>query len=180
MNFGKRHKKVKYHPNVKQLPAETREKWELYNKGGSTSDIELTEWAHANIPNFKGVVAREDFDVLYPYGEPMEPGTSCIINLDYGDYARGGTHWCAVRVSSETPRVLYFDPFGIPPPSDVMIRSFKDHRGVFYPDIQYQEADQTNCGQRCLAALYYLNEEASKNEETSAFDQLGLDELNSL
>jgi hypothetical protein len=137
-----------------------------------TSDTELDAWGKANIPGFLGVVSRSDYDELYPPGHPMAPGTSCVINLD-GNYSQGGTHWCAVRVSSEQPLVMYFDSFGFPPPREVTLRGRKDGRGVLYPDIEYQDIDEVNCGPRALAALKLLSDGAQKGEELEAFRRLG-------
>lgn len=138
-----------------------------------TSDQELDAWGKKNIKGFKGVVARDQFEQLYPRDTPMEPGSSCIVNLDYGDYARGGTHWTAARVSQEEPKLLYFDAFGMPPPRQVSLRAMAEGRGVQYPDIQYQGLDETNCGPRALAALHFLAQEAAKGRELEAFDEIG-------
>ena len=146
---------------------------DIFQKQTETTDKELDQWGKKYIKGFKGVIARSDFDNLYPLNEMMEPGSSCIINLDYGDYKRGGTHWTAVRVSDETPQLLYFDSFGAPPPKDVTIRALADCRGVSYPDIVYQGEDQKNCGQRALSALFFMADEAEKNNEIGAFNQLG-------
>ena len=137
-----------------------------------TSDIELDAWGKANIPGFLGVISRSDYDRLYPLSHPMPPGTSCVINLD-GNYSQGGTQWCGVRVSSEQPLVMYFDSFGFPPPREITLRGRKDGRGVLYPDIEYQDIDEVNCGPRALAALKLLSDGAQKGEELSAFRRLG-------
>lgn len=142
-----------------------------------TSDNELDAWGKANIPGFLGVISRSDYDGLYPAGRPMAPGTSCVINLD-GNYSQGGTHWCGVRVSSEQPLVMYFDSFGFPPPREVTLRGRKDGRGVLYPDIEYQDIDEVNCGPRALAALKLLSDGSQKGEELEAFRRLGFPEAN--
>lgn len=147
--------------------------YKIFRVNRETSDDELDAWGRRNIPGFLGVVARDQITELYPYGEPMEPGSSCILNLDYGDYDRGGTHWTALRVSQEQPLVLYFDAFGMPPPREVTLRAFNERRGVKYPDIQYQGLQEVNCGPRSLAVLHQLAQKAAKGKEMEAFAELG-------
>lgn len=145
----------------------------LFEVKRETSDVELDDWGKAHIPGFLGVEARSMFDQLYPDGKRMEPGTSCVLNLDRGDYARHGTHWTGVRVSSEAPLVMYFDSFGEPPPREVTLRSRREGLGLLYPDIQYQGADEVNCGPRALAVLHYLSDAAKKGSELEAFAEIG-------
>jgi hypothetical protein len=137
-----------------------------------TSDQELDAWGRANIPGFLGVVSRTDFGRLYPEGKPMAPGTSCVLNLDPG-YSHGGSHWVGVRVAESQPLVLYSDSFGLPPPREVTLRGRRDGRGILYPDVQYQDMDEVNCGPRALAALKLLSDGAKKGEELEALGRLG-------
>lgn len=133
-----------------------------------TSDRELSQWGGAHIPGFLGCVSRTEYSTLYPPHSPMPPGSSCIVNLD-GDYRHGGTHWCAARVSSSAPLVLYFDPFGLPPPRELTERSREARREILYQDIDMQFEDDTNCGPRCLAFLSYMAENAAAGDELSAY-----------
>jgi hypothetical protein len=131
--------------------------------------VELDEWGRKHIPGFQGVKARSQFRELYPPGQPMKPGTSCILNLDYGDYARGGTHWVGVRVAKDAPVLYYLDSFGLPPPRDVSLRGRLEGKGTLYPDVAYQQMDEVNCGPRALAALHYL---ARSKNDLEAFGRL--------
>lgn len=153
-------------------------RWGIFDLSRETSDDELDEWARKHIPGFLGVRARSDFDELYPDGALMAPGTSCILNLDYGDgsgepYARGGTHWVAARVAQDAPLLMYFDAFGMPPPREVTLRSRREGLGLLYPDIQYQGVEEANCGPRALAVLHYLAKAAKKGKELEAFAEIG-------
>jgi hypothetical protein len=144
--------------------------WDIFGLDRETSDLELENWGRRHIPGFLGVRGRSQFEELYPRSEPMKPGTSCILNLDYGDYARGGTHWVGVRVAQDAPIVMYVDSFGLPPPRDVTLRGRLEGRGILYPDVQYQGFDEVNCGPRALAALHYL---AHAKNDMDAFSELG-------
>lgn len=144
--------------------------WALFATNRETTDSELASWGEQHIPGFLGVRARSQFCDLYPDGAPMRPGSSCILNLDFGDYGRGGTHWVAVRVAKDAPLLLYFDAFGLPPPREVTLRGRRDGRGILYPDIQYQDLSEVNCGPRALAVLHYL---ATAPNEMEAFGEIG-------
>lgn len=144
--------------------------WALFSANRETTDGELAAWGAEHIPGFLGVRARSQFSSLYPDGAPMTPGSSCILNLDFGDYGRGGTHWVAVRVAKDAPLLLYFDAFGLPPPREVTLRGRRDGRGILYPDIQYQDISEVNCGPRALAVLHYL---ATAPNEMEAFGEIG-------
>lgn len=148
-------------------------KWDLFSANRETSDTELAAWGKKNIPGFLGVRARSSFTDLYPDAAPMPAGTSCVLNLDFGDYGRGGTHWVAVRVAEAAPLLLYFDAFGLPPPREVTLRGRRDGRGILYPDIQYQQLSDVNCGPRALAVLHFLSESAREGKEMEAFGELG-------
>lgn len=137
-----------------------------------TSDTELSEWGEANIPGFLGVFSRDQYSEIYPPGSPMPPGSSAILNLDYG-YQRGGTHWVAARVSNEAPLVLYVDSYGMPPAREVTLRSRAEGRGILYPDVQRQGFSEVTCGPRALATLSYLADAAKKGRELEAFGRIG-------
>jgi hypothetical protein len=147
--------------------------WDIFDLARETSDTELAAWGRKNIKGFLGVVARDNLAGLFPREAPMPEGASFILNLDYGDFARGGTHWTGVRVAGEAPYVLYFDAFGVPPPKPLTRRAWADSRQVLYPDIQYQDLHQKNCGPRSLAVLYHLAQAAEKGEELAAFGDIG-------
>lgn len=146
---------------------------ELFESGRETSDRELAAWGKRYIPGFRGVRARSAFTQLFPNNKAIPLGASAILNLDRGNYERGGTHWVAVRRSSEQPLLLYVDSFGFPPPREVTLRAYREGLGVQYPDIQHQAEADVNCGPRALAALFTLSDAASDGEEMEVFNQIG-------
>lgn len=146
---------------------------ELFTSGAETSDKELAAWGKRYIPGFKGVRAKSAFTRLFPNDKPIPLGASCILNLDRGDYERGGTHWVAVRRSTEVPALLYVDSFGITAPREVICRGRMEGLPVIYPDVQHQGIDEVNCGPRALAVLYTLADAAKSDEEMEVFGEIG-------
>lgn len=125
-------------------------------RDGITTDVQLNTWGRANIPGFRGVYARDQVNQVCP---GLRPGESVILNLDPG-YRRGGTHWVAVRRSSEAPIVYYKDSFGAPPPKNIV--SACAGAGLVYGNRIYQKLSEKNCGQR---ALRFLAEAAAAADE---------------
>ena len=133
---------------------------------GITTDRQLEEWGKKNIANFYGVINRSDFPRVYNL---MKDGDSLIINLDPG-YSKGGTHWVALRISSEAPVVFYKDSFGVAPPKDVQ-DTIKD-RGLIYGNKKYQKIKEENCGRRASEFLYMMSDAADKKNEIEKFEQI--------
>lgn len=131
--------------------------------GGTTSDIQLADWGHKNIPGFRGVYSRDELERVC---KGLSPGDSVIINLDPG-YKHGGTHWVAIRVSSEAPILYYKDSFGGPPPKN--IASACGGRGVVYGNRIYQKLTEENCGQRALRFLQSLEAASVRGREIEWF-----------
>jgi len=71
-----------------------------------------------------------------------------IINLDNDK----GTHWTAYRKNKNV--VIYFDPFGIQPPIEV-INYFTPNK-IYYTTDQIQELNSIICGELCLMFLKYF------------------------
>lgn len=103
------------------------------------------------MPGFIDVVSRD----AYPE-EGLPPGGSIIIN-QAPHYRGGGTHWVCAYRARDAPSVLYFDPFGQPPPSDVTLASWRQGCGVLRSDARWQQFKDTNCGPRSAAALHELS-----------------------
>ena len=70
---------------------------------------------------------------------------SAILNLD----TKRGTHWVAYIKRGNI--AIYFDPFGLPTPIEV-IRYLKNTR-LFYFTDQVQRLKDTNCGRLCINFL---------------------------
>jgi len=118
-----------------------------------TSDIQLNDWGNKHIKGFKGVINRNDF---YKYAPNMKNGDSIIINLD-PHYKHQGTHWVALRYSTEAPNnlVFYKDSFGAPPPDNIIKDVNESGRKIIYGSNIFQKPKQQNCGKR---SCYFLRD----------------------
>src|SRR5436190_9627103 len=92
------------------------------------------------IPYFRGVFMRNES------GNPRK-NESLIINLESNRYR--GTHWVAVKKRGH--KILYFDPFGIQPPKEVIL-NYKPLT-VNYSTTKVQKLNATNCGKLCIKFL---------------------------
>ena len=110
------------------------------------TNIELVDAAKKlKIPNFKGVFLRDTL--------PERPRkTECgIINLD--DSSGSGSHW--VVFSKKGKDQLYFDSFGLPPPTELL----KYLKGpVYYNSERIQPDNEVFCGHLCLYMLKKLSD----------------------
>jgi hypothetical protein len=83
---------------------------------------------------------------------------SIILNLESSTDG-GGTHWTLLKVFPKG-QVIYFDPFGFPPPRQVK-QYIKKKIGVSTRQIQNTTA--TTCGYYCLACDHYLTHNREKD-----------------
>jgi len=133
---------------------------ELSKKNG-LSDTEL-KMLLFGVKNFIGIYSK---DLLPP---KLKKNSWYIINLEDSDDG-DGTHWTCFK----TGKVLeYYDPFGFPPPMEVMERQKKG--GIDWTDKQIQNEKSTACGWFCVARIKsnmpfhqfidYFSNDSSKND----------------
>lgn len=75
-----------------------------------------------------------------------------IVNLDSSTTGKGGTHWTLLVIKDST-HAMYFDPFGLPPPKEVI--DFTGTREVIYSSNEMQNIESVLCGYFCI---YVMNE----------------------
>ena len=110
------------------------------------TNIELVDAAKKlNIPNFKGVFLR---DTLPKKPRKNECG---FLNLD--DSSGPGQHW--VAFSKKGKEQLYFDSYGLPPPTE-LLEYLKGP--VLYNSERIQPDNEVFCGHLCLYVLKKLSE----------------------
>lgn len=73
-----------------------------------------------------------------------------IINLD----DKEGSHWCALKIHPR--RVVYFDSFGMIPPTEVQNYMKKTKKEALYTTDVIQNLESHACGQFCLMFLKEL------------------------
>ncbi len=133
------------------------------------SDEDIRSWCRQHVPGFVDVFDRSQFAGTY---QKMKPGSSAVLNLDPG-YSQGGTHWVAVRVSSEAPIVYYKDSFGAPCPTDVVDAVEASGRGLLYGNNMDQKIEEVNCGRRAAYFLRDMAKSAAQGKEIEYFEKHG-------
>ena len=102
------------------------------------------------IPHFRGVFLRNELP-----NNPKE--NECgVLNLDTDT----GTHWVAWYKSSH--QALYFDSYGIQPPTEIINYLNQD---IYYPTEQVQRGNQVVCGHLCLYVLLELGKQTRSLQE---------------
>jgi hypothetical protein len=86
---------------------------------------------------------------------------SYFVNMEDADDGNG-THWVFFKLFPNA-KFIYFDSFGLPPPTDVI-----DWSSMFKPiatnNRQIQDVKSTKCGWFCLALNYYFTYECKCKE----------------
>ena len=132
------------------------------------TDVELRNWCNRYINGFVDVINRSEFPDVF---EGLKSGESVIINLD-PNYENGGTHWVALRMSSEAPLVFYKDSFGAPCPTEIIDSVKKSGLGLIYGNKITQKISQSNCGKRSAEFLYNMDKASKNGVEIEYFDKL--------
>ena len=88
----------------------------------------------------------------------LKPKIGCyIVNLDS---VGNGTHWVCLILFEKIS--IYFDPFGIIPPTNVIRFCKRFGKRLIYSTDQLQHINSIYCGWFCLFAMYYLTKSKSK------------------
>ncbi len=132
-----------------------------------TTDTQLDNWCVRWVPGYRGSISQSDFKAVYP---TMTGGESIIINLD-AYYKNGGTHWVALRLSSEAPIIYYKDSFGAPPPVAIVstVDTTRPLRGLIYGNRINQHLSEDNCGKRAAVFLKKMATAAERGGEIEYF-----------
>ena len=76
-----------------------------------------------------------------------------VINLDDSFSGRGGTHWVAFIKKNKIN--LYYDSFGLPPPTSLVGNIQKKNDGsIIYNIDQIQHFDSIYCGWFCILFIF--------------------------
>ena len=99
------------------------------------------------ISNFRGVFSRDEL--------PKKPRANECGILNFDDSNGDGTHWVAWVASVRLGQVLYFDSYGLPPPTELK-KYLKSP--VYYNSERIQPDDEVFCGHLCLYVLKKLQD----------------------
>jgi len=98
------------------------------------------------IKNFKGVFMRNEL------AKATRQNNECmVINTDHS--RNEGTHWTCLIIKNGTS--YYFDPFGFPPPLEI-VSYCKEPR--YYSSFQIQQFNEVICGHYGIYMLYRTND----------------------
>lgn len=91
-----------------------------------------------------------------------------IINLASNFQNNGGTHWCCLIIDNQN-NILYFDPFGEPPPEEVIdfIHLFKRNYG--YNEVDIQNMNSSYCGYFCIALILLTQKRGNLFDKSNEF-----------
>jgi len=112
--------------------------------------------------SFAGVFSK---DKLNEAG-PVKPNTFYIINLQ--DFDKGnGSHWTAF-LTGPSKWIAYYDPFGLPCPTDVeeYVEGSNGHSPqydkIYYSPVKHQMTQSILCGYYVLCFIKYMNHSGNK------------------
>ena len=132
------------------------------------SDNQLEELAvKMNIP-LEEIVFKDQCPKKFEFNK------SYIINLEdeynEGGQLQSGSHWTCLQVNKYPNGLIqgiYFDPFGIPPPKDV-IETYKRTTGKNhfpYNTKDIQSLMSNACGWYCCAFLHFINNFSHRSKD---------------
>lgn len=118
------------------------------------SNLDLQNYCKELKINLVSIVSKNELCKL-------KPKTGCyIINLE--DSGGNGTHWVSLILFEKIS--IYFDPFGLIMPSNVIRFCKRYGKKLIYSSDQLQHIDSIYCGWFCLYFLYYLTKNKSKHK----------------
>lgn len=97
---------------------------------------------------------------------------SYIINTDDSDGP--GRHWVALYSGTKQKYVVYFDPFGLPPPPRMTAFAKSGRKPAIASTTQIQDVASSACGYYCIDFLRDMNKGVSLGDflaQWNALDQ---------
>lgn len=124
-----------------------------------TTNIDLEKLAKKNKIPLDYVVFKNELVKL-----PKDKQLYIIINMS--DVGHPGTHWVSLYYSPSL--CVYFDPFGVEPPNEVIkfcenSKLDRMSKTFLYSDYQIEDIDGTNCGQLSLKFLDIVSKAQKTN-----------------
>ena len=124
------------------------------------------------------VVSKDMLDRL-PHEDNIIINLQDLFNDDGS--TNGGTHWVTLSYIPKYNTFVYFDSYGITPPSDVVTYAYrvKSKSTLIYNTTQIQRITTTTCGWYCLAFIQYIDTHkhytptSALNRFINEFDRVG-------
>jgi hypothetical protein len=125
-----------------------------------TTNAELIELAKKlNIPNFRGVICRDEFNSLLP---ALENETG-IYN--FNDSCKPGSHWAAY--CKRANNWYHFCSYGSDPCKE--LKEYNGNQNIMSHTYRLQGWDETNCGEWCILFCYLMSNPKLKYEDIVLF-----------
>lgn len=113
-----------------------------------STNIELLDMAKKlKIPNFKGVICRDEFNSFLPHLE-YETG---IYN--FNDSSKSGSHWAAYCKRKD--KWYHFCSYGSDPCKE--LKEYANNQPIMSHTYRLQDWDDTNCGEWCILFCYLIS-----------------------
>jgi len=132
------------------------------------SDSQLKELSvKMNIP-LKDIIFKDQTPSKFEFNK------SYIINLedefDEGGNLQSGSHWTCLQINkypNGSIQSIYFDPFGIAPPQDVIdcFKKTTGHNHLPYNTKDIQSLMNNACGWFCCAFLHFINNFSHRSKD---------------
>jgi hypothetical protein len=112
------------------------------------NNYELTEIADSLEIPLEAVVMKDEIPLKLK-------STNYIINLQSSDEG-SGSHWLNLLVRNKD--ALYVDPFGAPPPTEIIDAVKRNKLHLYYNAYIIQDIDSELCGYYAIGLLNYIKE----------------------
>lgn len=125
----------------------------------TTTSLQLEEMARQLDLPLLGVISKDELTGRVKVG-------SIIINLESSTDGNG-SHWVLLKVFPKG-QVIFYDPFGFPPPRQV--KQYIGKRKIGVSTRQIQNPNATTCGYYCIACDCYMTHEKPTRDIYERFD----------
>lgn len=125
-----------------------------------TTNTELLDMAKKlKIPNFKGVICRDEFNSFLPQ-------LHCETGIyNFNDSSKTGSHWAAYYKQND--KWYHFCSYGSDPCKE--LKEYCSDQPIMSHTYRLQDWDETNCGEWCILFCYLMSSGKLKYEDVILF-----------
>lgn len=125
-----------------------------------TTNVELTELSKKlNIPDFRGVICRDEFNSLLP---PLENETG-IYN--FNDSSKAGSHW--VAYCKRNNKWFHFCSYGSDPCKE--LKDYAGNKPIMSHTYRIQDWTESTCGEFAILFCYLMSNPKLQYEDVVLF-----------